>query len=184
VRPAGLLTGAYHFLVETPARAQVDLFPKAVGDLLGKLVRVNYESCPNIRSLDPSMVTLRAFFTELRERIGDHPILVYAGQGAWNSPPANGSIRDLGVTTWDAFYPLHPQARVGSMLYEQGKHLGWGKRWGDQEPMFWQFSANGMVAGMKIDVNPFSGTRDELYALADAEPPTRKWRCRRLRPSP
>jgi GH25 family lysozyme M1 (1,4-beta-N-acetylmuramidase) len=168
---AGLLTGAYHFLVETPARAQVDLFLEAVGDVSGKLVMVDYESYPNFPSLDPSMATLRAFVTELKERIGDHPILVYAGQGYWNSPPANGSIQDLGVTTWDAFYPQHPQAGLGSILYEQGKHLGWGERWGDQEPMFWQFSANGRVAGMEINVNAFSGTRDELYALADAEPP-------------
>jgi hypothetical protein len=149
----------------------VDLFLEAVGDVSGKLVMVDYESYSNFPSLVPSMATLRAFVTELKERIGDHPILVYAGQGYWNSPPANGSIQDLGVTTWDAFYPQHPQAGLGSILYEQGKHLGWGERWGDQEPMFWQFSANGRVAGMEINVNAFSGTRDELYALADAEPP-------------
>src|SRR5918998_1456508 len=168
---AGLLTGAYHFLVETPARAQVDLFLEAVGEVSGKLVMVDYESYPHVPSLSPSKATLRAFVTELREHIGDHPVLVYAGQGYWNSPPANGSILGLGVTTWDAFYPLHPQVGFGSILYEQGKHLGWGERWGGQEPKFWQFSANGMVAGMEIDVNAFSGTRDELHALAEAEPP-------------
>ena len=75
------------------------------------------------------------------------------------------------MTTWDAFYPLHPQAGLGSALYQRVKDLGWGKRWGDQEPKFWQFSANGLVAGMQIDVDAFSGTREELYALAEAEPP-------------
>jgi GH25 family lysozyme M1 (1,4-beta-N-acetylmuramidase) len=168
---AGLLTGAYHFLVETPARAQVDLFLEAVGDVSGKLVMVDYESYPNFPSLDPSMATLRAFVTELKERIGDHPILVYAGQGYWNSPPPNGSIVDLDVTTWDAFYPLHPRAGLGSVLYQQVKNRGWGERWGNQEPKFWQFSSNGRVAGMQIDVDAFSGTRQELYALAEAEPP-------------
>ena len=168
---AGLLTGAYHWLVETPVQAQVDLFLEAVGDVSGKLVMVDYESYPNVRSLDPSMATLRAFVTELRERIGDHPILVYAGQGYWNSPPPNGSIVDLDVTTWDAFYPQHPVAGFGSVLYERVKNLGWGERWGDQEPMIWQFSSHGRVAGMEIDVDAFRGTREELYALAEAEPP-------------
>jgi GH25 family lysozyme M1 (1,4-beta-N-acetylmuramidase) len=171
---AGLLTGAYHFLVESPAKAQVDLFLDTVGDVSGKLVMVDYEAYPNFPELDPTMATLTAFVAELRERIGDHPILVYAGQGYWDSPPPNGPIRDLGVTTWDAFYPLHPQAGLGSEMYEQVKGLGWGERWGGQEPKFWQFSANGRVAGLEIDVNAFSGTRAELYALADAEPPDAK----------
>lgn len=168
---AGLLTGAYHFLVQTPAEAQVDLFLDTVGDVAGKLIMVDYEAYPNFPELDPTMGTLTEFVTELRNRIGGHPILVYAGQGYWNSPPPNGPIRDLDVTTWDAFYPLHPQAGLGSVLYEQAKDLGWGERWGNQEPEFWQFSANGRVAGMEIDVNAFSGTREELYALAIAEPP-------------
>jgi GH25 family lysozyme M1 (1,4-beta-N-acetylmuramidase) len=168
---AGLLTGAYHYIIETPAGPQVDLFLDTVGDVAGKLVMVDYEAYPNFPELDPTMATLEAFVAELRNRIGDHPILVYAGQGYWESPPPNGSIAHLDVTTWDAFYPLHPQAGLGSVLYEQVKRLGWGERWGGQEPKFWQFSANGRVAGMQIDVNAFSGTRDELYALADAEPP-------------
>ncbi len=168
---AGLLTGAYHWLVETPAEAQVDLFLEAVGDVSGKLIMVDYEAYPHFPSLSPTMATLRAFVTELRSRIGDHPILVYAGQGYWTSPPPNGSIQDLGVTTWDAYYPLHPQPGLGSVLYQQGKRFGWGERWGNQEPKFWQFSSHGRVAGMEIDVDAFSGTREELYALARADLP-------------
>lgn len=170
---AGMLTGAYHFLVETPAEAQVDLFLNTVGEaeLAGKLIMVDYEAYPNFPELDPTTATLTAFVTELRNRIGDHPILVYAGQGYWDEPPPNGSIEHLDVTTWDAFYPLHPQAGLGSGLYKQAQDLGWGERWGNQEPEFWQFSMTGMVAGMEIDVNVFSGTREELYALANAKPP-------------
>jgi GH25 family lysozyme M1 (1,4-beta-N-acetylmuramidase) len=168
---AGMLTGAYHYIVETPAKAQVDLFLDTVGDVTGKLVMVDYEAYPNFPSLSPTMATLTAFVAELKKRIGDHPILVYAGQGYWNEEPHNGPIVDLGVTTWDAFYPLHPQAGLGSVLYQQVKDRGWGKRWGNQEPKFWQFSSNGRVAGMQLDVNAFSGTLDELHALADATPP-------------
>jgi hypothetical protein len=55
-----------------------------VGDVAGKkLVMVDYESYSNIWSIDPSMTTLGAFVTELRERIGDHSSLVYAGKGYW-----------------------------------------------------------------------------------------------------
>jgi hypothetical protein len=166
-----MLTGAYHYIIETPIEAQVDLFLDTVGDVADKLIMVDYEAYPNFPELDPTMATLTEFVTQLRNRIGDHPILVYAGQGYWESPPPNGSIEHLDVTTWDAFYPLHPQAGLGSVLYEQVKRLGWGVRWGGQEPKIWQFSANGRVAGMQVDVNAFSGTREELYALADAKPP-------------
>jgi GH25 family lysozyme M1 (1,4-beta-N-acetylmuramidase) len=168
---AGMLTGAYHYIIETPVQAQVDLFLDTVGDVSGMLIMVDYEAYPNFPELDPSMATLTEFVTELRNRIGDHPILGYAGQGYWNSPPPNGFIQHLAVTSWDAYYPLHPQDGLGSELYEQVKQLGWDERWGDQEPKFWQFSANGRVAGMQIDVNAFSGTRDELYGLANAQTP-------------
>lgn len=168
---AGMLTGAYHYIIETPVEPQVDLFLDTVGDVANKLIMVDYEAYPNFPELDPTMATLTEFVTELRNRIDDHPILVYAGQGYWNSPPPNGSIQNLNVTTWGAFYPLHPQADHGSVLYERVKDQGWGQRWGNQEPKIWQFSANGSVAGMEIDVNAFSGTREELYDLAKAELP-------------
>jgi GH25 family lysozyme M1 (1,4-beta-N-acetylmuramidase) len=171
VQAAGMLAGAYHFIVEAPAGPQVDLFLNTVGDVSGKLIMVDYESYPNIHSLDPSMTTLTDFVNELSARIDDHPILVYSGKGYWESPPPNGSIQPLHVTTWDAYYPLHPQSGFGSALYQQVKNLGWGQRWGDQEPKFWQFSANGLVAGMQVDVDAFSGTRDELYALAGTTAP-------------
>jgi hypothetical protein len=82
------------------------------------------------------------------------------------------------VTTWDAYYPLHPRAGYGSVLYQDAmaEEGAWGKRWGDQEPKFWQFSANGRVAGMEIDVNAFSGTRDDLYALANVVRLPRRYR--------
>jgi hypothetical protein len=47
-----------------------------------------------------------------------------------------------------------------------GKNRGWGKPWGDQEPMIWQFTLAGSVAGLHGDVNAFQGTGAELLALA------------------
>jgi len=173
-KAAGLIAGVYHFLVETPAKAQVDHFLKVAGDVAGKIVVVDYEAYPTagFSHLDPTMKTLEDFVGELRRRIGDHPIVVYAGQGYWNSPPPNGPITHLDVTTWDAWYQ-HMKPGGGPALYKEARvaGMGWGKRWGDQEPMLWQFSQAGKVAGMQIDVDAFRGTREQLLALAGGGDP-------------
>lgn len=171
-KAAGLIVGAYHFLVETPAKAQVDHFLNVVGDVADKILVVDYEAYPTAgySHLDPTMKTLEAFIAELRRRTGGHPIVVYAGQGYWNSPPPNGPITHLDVTTWDAWYQ-HMRPGYGSALYEEARAagMGWGKRWGDQEPVFWQFSQAGKVAGLQIDVDAFQGTRDQLLALIGSQ---------------
>lgn len=169
-----MVPGAYHFLVETPAKRQVDHFLRVVGNVRGKAVIIDYEAYPDRRyaHLDPTMRTLEQFVHELRRRIGaKHPIIVYSGQGYWNSPPANGSIKHLNVVTWDAYYPNDHRSDLGSTLYREVAHLGWGNRWGGQEPMFWQFSRRGKVAGRQIDVNAFRGTRKQLEALTGVPTP-------------
>ena len=177
-KAAGLLVGSYHFLVEGPADDQVDHFLNTVGDHTAQLIMVDFEEYSNrdYSHYDPTNETLKAFVAELQQRIGSHPVLLYSGQGYWNSGTPSGPVSQYGtdLVTWDAFYPLHPQAGVGSALYERVKDQGWGQRWGNQEPKIWQFSANGRVAGMEVDVNAFSGTRPELYALAEVEPPDRR----------
>ena len=169
-RAVGLLTGSYHFLVEGPADAQVDHFLEAVGDPTAQLVMIDFEEYSNrdYPHYDPTNATLKAFVAELQQRIGPRPVLLYSGRGYGNGGTPSGDVSQYGkgLVTWDAFYPLHPQAGLGSALYERVKDSGWGERWGNQEPKIWQFSAHGRVAGMEIDVNAFSGTREELYALA------------------
>lgn len=173
-KEAGMVVGSYHFLVETPVKAQVDHFLRTIGDPAGQLIMVDYEAyAAPYAYLSPTEDTLRKFVQEIQARIGNHPILLYSGQGYWEEHPANGPVTDMGVVTWDASYPYHPEAGIGSVLYHRALQdgFGWGKRWGDQEPMIWQFSANGLVAGMQIDVNAFRGTRADLLALAGAVPP-------------
>jgi GH25 family lysozyme M1 (1,4-beta-N-acetylmuramidase) len=176
-KAAGLVVGSYHFLVEGPPEAQVDHFLETVGDPTAQLIMVDFEEYSNrdYPHYDPTNATLKAFVDELQQRIGSRPVLLYSGQGYWNAGTPSGEVSQYGedLVTWDAFYPVHPQAGLGSALYERVKDLGWGERWGNREPKIWQFSANGRVAGMEIDVNAFSGTRAELYALADAEAPDR-----------
>jgi len=185
-KAAELLVGSYHFLVEGPADAQVDHFLDAVGDPTAQLIMVDFEEYSNrdYSHYDPTNATLKAFVAELQQRIGSHPVLVYSGQGYWNGGTPSGVVSQYGnaLVTWAAFYPVHPQAGLGSVLYERVKNLGWGERWGNQEPKIWQFSANSRVAGMEIDVNAFPGTRPELYALADAELPDSRRAPRPVQP--
>lgn len=177
-KAAGLVTGVYHFLVEGPAKAQVDHFLSTVGGAEAlsseaRIVMVDFEEYGNraFPQYDPTNATLKAFISELQRRIGDHPVVLYSGQGYWNGGIPSGPVSQYGrdLTTWDASYPLHPEAGFGSVLYERVKSFGWGKRWGGVEPKVWQFSANGRVAGFELDVNAFSGTREELLALTGAE---------------
>lgn len=173
---AGMVVGAYHFLLEGPAKPQADLFLKTVGDPAGKLLMVDFEEYASWPSYTPTNGTLKAFVAELRRRVGpDHPILVYSGRGFWEGGAPSGPLSAYGknLVAWDAYYPLHPQAGYGSALYEQCKHLGWGVRWGGVEPRIWQFSANGVVAGFEVDVNAFAGTREGLLKLTGPKkPPT------------
>jgi len=40
---ADLIVGAYHFLVETPAKRHVDHFLSTVGDVRGEIIMVDFE---------------------------------------------------------------------------------------------------------------------------------------------
>jgi GH25 family lysozyme M1 (1,4-beta-N-acetylmuramidase) len=167
---AGLIVGAYHFLVETPPKAQVDHFLDVAGDVSGKIVMVDFEEYPPpYQYLTPHNATLKGFVAELRRRIGDHPIVIYTGRGFWDGGEPTGPASQFGdVTTWDAYYltmsPVDPKP-----FYEDMKEHGWGEPWGNQEPMFWQFTSAGRVAGLNLDVNAFRGTREQLLALTGAE---------------
>ncbi len=167
-KAAGMVVGAYHFLLEGPAEPQVDLFLQTVGDVRGKILMVDFEDYPSWPSYTPSNAALKNFIAELRRRIGpDHAILLYSGQGFWEGGEPSGPVSAYGdgVVSWDAYYPLHPESGHGSALYGRVKDLGWGERWGGVEPMIWQFSANGLVAGLEVDVNAFRGSKAELLAL-------------------
>lgn len=166
---AGMVVGSYHYIVEAPVKPQVDLFLKTTGGTSGKILMIDYEAYNSPYGyLSPTMATLTTFVEELKKRVPDHPIVVYSGKGYWESPPANGPVTGLGVVTWDANYPYENDPRPGPELYKEVWNWegAWGKRWGDQEPMFWQFSGSTPVDGLsEVDVNAFRGTKEELVAL-------------------
>lgn len=75
---------------------------------------------------EPTNATLKAFVAELQQRIGSHPVLLYSGQGYWNGGTPSGDVSQYGedLVTWDAFYPLHPQAGLGVVRAGQGPGMG------------------------------------------------------------
>src|SRR5215216_3889339 len=172
----GFVMGVYDFLLSTPAEAQADHFLRtieAVGGPEDKILMVDFEDYANYPALTPGNDQLKNFIAEVKRRVGDQPIVVYSGRGFWNGGDSSGGFAQYGAdVAWDAYYlhmdPVHPkQFYANSERYFQNAGLswGWGKPWGGVEPMFWQFTPAGSVAGMNIDVKAYSGTREQLLAL-------------------
>jgi hypothetical protein len=85
-RANGMVPGTYHFLVETPAKAQADHFLKTIGDdIEGMLLAIDFEAYnAPYGYLTPANGTLEDFVDYLRARVGKHPIILYSGRGFWN----------------------------------------------------------------------------------------------------
>jgi GH25 family lysozyme M1 (1,4-beta-N-acetylmuramidase) len=172
----GFVMGAYHFLVSTPAKAQAEHFLRTIDSVGGpedKILMVDFEDYPKIPALSPGNEQLEGFISEVKRRIGDHPIVLYAAKGFWIGGDSSGDFDQYGADmAWDAYY-LHMDRVFPKRFYEDSENLfhradlpwGWGRRWGNVEPWFWQFTPAGTVAGMNIDVNAYRGTREQLLAL-------------------
>lgn len=177
----GFVMGAYHFLVSTPARAQAEHFLRtieAVGGPEDKILMVDFEHHPN-PALTPDNDQLEGFIAEVKRRLGDHPLVVYAARSFWKGGNPSGDFDQYGAdAAWDAYYlhmdPVKPKrfyANSEEYFGDAGIPWGWGRPWGDVEPYFWQFTPAGTVAGMNIDVNAYRGSRTQLLALAGSKGP-------------
>lgn len=161
---AGVTPGAYHWLENTNIKAQVDLFLSQIGgvrETAGKLVMVDVEP---YGSRSPDRHDVWNFVHELKDRIGDHPILIYSGY-YWPQMgnPDAGSLAEMGCRFWDARYVLG--SAYASVLYQKVPREWWQGRWGNVRPSIIQFSDQGRVAGLSLDVNAFRGSREELLRL-------------------
>ena len=94
-REAVMVTGAYHFLVETPPKAQADHFLSTIGDDIdGLMLAVDFEAYNYPYGyLTPGNATLEGFIDSLRARIGEHPIMIYSGRGFWNGCDPSSTFR-------------------------------------------------------------------------------------------
>jgi GH25 family lysozyme M1 (1,4-beta-N-acetylmuramidase) len=176
----GFVMGAYHFLVATNPKAQAEHFLRtieAVGGPEDKILMVDFEDYLNHPSLTPGNEHLEGFVSELRRRVGDHPIVIYSGKGFWTGGHPSGDFDRYGAdVAWDAYY-LHMNPVYPRRFYDDSEHLfhqaglpgGWGRRWGGVEPVFWQFTPAGKVGGLNVDVNAYRGTREQLLGLTGFE---------------
>jgi hypothetical protein len=121
-----MITGYYHFLVQSHAsdhvssgRMQADHFLRTIegrGGIDDRLLCADFEAYNPPRAyLTPSNATLESFIASLRERVGEHPIVLYSGRGFWNGGTPSGAFAQYGAdVAWDAM--THPgpsqQARV------------------------------------------------------------------------
>lgn len=166
----GLVRGAYHFLTNGDPEKQLDNFFSVAGDdFEGKLLMVDVEAL-SYSGVDysPTFKEVEAFIRGLREKIGEHPILLYSGAWYWQGFLGNPSLTNLvdnyQVQVWDSHYVNG--AGYASVLYQRVPDVWWTKNcWGGQKPSILQFTSSALVAGQYMDANAFPGTRQELVAL-------------------
>jgi hypothetical protein len=162
---------------------QADHFLRRVsnaGGIDGRLLAVDFEPYGEPGGqyyyLTPTNAVLESFVESLRKRVGEHPIVLYAGPGFWDGgTEPSGSFDRYGAdVAWTAQY-LDMDIHVDPQVYYQNNKdwdggpsfdPPWDKPWGDVQPWFWQFTSAGRVAGMNIDVNAYRGTEGQLRALA------------------
>lgn len=160
-KDAGLLRGAYHFIVwEITPEIQADFFCSVIGDDIGELPPVaDFEwwktTPPN------ALEILGRFLNRVEYNLGRVP-MIYTAPGFWNQYGSKDQ-------RW-ARYPLWI-AHYG--VYSPSVPKPWWK-WD-----FWQYTSkgDGLAFGAEskdLDMNWFNGSIDDLYRFAGLEKPQLK----------
>jgi len=175
-RQAGLLRGAYHYLVvaQDPLK-QADLFLKTLGNDLGEFPAVlDLEGNYNETATNKQILAVAKVWLDRVEQVTGRKPLIYS---AYFFLRDKVSVPFLGTApSWAKNYPLwiaqylnHPATENDTPLQPKG--------WQDWK--FWQHSEKGMVNGITnddgiptaVDLNYFRGTVDDLYAFAGIPKP-------------
>jgi lysozyme len=175
-RQAGLLRGAYHYLVvaQDPLK-QADLFLKTLGNDLGEFPAVlDLEGNYNETAQNRQILAVAKVWLDRVEQVTGRKPLIYS---AYFFLRDKVSVPFLGTApNWAKNYPLwiaqylnHPATENDTPLQPKG--------WQDWK--FWQHSEKGMVDGITnddgiptaVDLNYFRGTVDDLYAFAGIPKP-------------
>jgi len=103
-----VVPGAYGFPVDrahVPIDDQVDALLDTMGLLKGKLLMLDYEPYGLRPAATITPNGLKSYIRTLRERIGDHPVIVYSGKNFWEEPDS-GLLDDYGknLHLWGAWY--------------------------------------------------------------------------------
>jgi GH25 family lysozyme M1 (1,4-beta-N-acetylmuramidase) len=156
---AGAIPGAYHWLENSSGTSQANLFHQRIsahGGPKGWLCACDCEA-------NADWETLTDFFQRWKELTDSHPLIMYSGDWWWK-------IRGWDATSltpylWDSRYVS--DSGYGSALYEQVPESWWTPRYGGwSETTILQFSDQATVAGMRVDIDAFRGTKQELLKVA------------------
>ena len=158
-KKARMIPGAYHYLRDGDGAAQARHFHRQVsrqGGPSGWLIQLDCEA----DGYGPEMT---AWAKEWRRLTNGHPFLIYSGAWWW---PRTRGFRGAGLTPhlWASRYVSGTD--TGSKLYQRVPDSWWRPGYGGwEQATILQFSSTGKVAGKRIDVNAFRGTRQQLAAL-------------------
>jgi GH25 family lysozyme M1 (1,4-beta-N-acetylmuramidase) len=164
VQAAGLLLGAYHFLLDHhPGDAQARYFVQEVNRSVGfdgvvPIVDIEREA----DGTTPRIEHLRSFVAEFRRLVPGRPILIYTGRWYWVGLIGNPYGADLGPlwhSEYDGIDPIDFDVANGPELDVYG---GW------SECLIWQHTSSGFCPGIggSCDLNLFYGSHADLLALA------------------
>lgn len=161
-RPAGLLTGAYHFNTGDSISAQVSHFFDAADPDANTMMALDFE---DNRASQMSLTQAVQFLQLGDEKLG-RPLWVYSGNRIKELIcHASAEVR---ATFAKRPFWLCQYGPVAKMIDANGHALPWVK------PTLWQFTGDGIgskphtlpgILTKGIDINSFDGTRDELEAV-------------------
>jgi lysozyme len=179
-KAAGLLRGAYHFLVPNlDPRKQAEVFINALTPDPGELPPVLdlEEGSAKITSAAQYAEFALAWLTAVEGALGTRPIL-YTGAGFWDfKMPVNGQFPAWAASypLWVASYPMRDGAPPLDQLVAGKFKPRMPKSW--TAHTIWQYSERGRVDGVtdptgapaNVDLNVFRGSFDELKAWAQPQ---------------
>lgn len=158
----GLLFAAYHFLhSDSPARAQADNLAEVLAGHPSIPVMID---CEPTEGSSPTMADVTRFLAACAKRDLRVNIL-YLPRFHWDAlgrPPLDDP--DL-PPVMQALYGRNRRG-AGSVLYPGNKSLRWAEM-GGTTPVLLQFGSRGRIDGfdrLRVDVDAFRGTRNELVA--------------------
>jgi lysozyme len=176
-RAAGLVPGAYAFLVGGTASQQAKSFIDAVGDPTGMLIMLDVERPTVAANPVPTAADVKAFVAAWKAAHPAHPILIYGSSGSvLGTIGKTTDLHQLGPL-WLAWY------RKGHTHTASGFYASLGgndaKQWsvkfgGWPGATIWQFTDGSVrVSGIQkpdgtflaVDLNAFRGTTAQLLAL-------------------
>lgn len=168
-RAAGLIPGAYHWIVAGDGAGQARYFHervKAAGGPDGMLIQLDCED-------NATWSDVVAWANEWTRLTSGHPFLIYTGGWWWRPRTWNGSL--LTPYLWDSHYltadldtvPDDPAAfasRIPADWWAPG-YGGWGSA------TFLQFTSKGDAGGLgnNVDLNATRLTREQLLALTTGD---------------